>query len=177
MKAFPSLSSWIHAAKLYVAASTGVVLFTVFFWLFVIAAPMLIGVEPSGFAPVFLLLASLASLLAGFILYQIVRFLDWAFLRLFWEHPPRSITPQGFRASFHSYSILTVASLPSTILVTFYGILTIPDESSMVYESVQYHEPSGFLIALFIWVWLLTAAYLYEWFPLRRQQRAAVKSA
>lgn len=172
MKAFPSMSSWVHAAKLYVAASTGVVLFTMLFWILLIAAPMTIGVDESMAAPIFLLLLSLASLLAGFLLYQVVRFLYWALLKLFWQHPPRSITPQGFRASLHSYSILLVASLPSSIIVSFYGILTIPSEPSLGYETVQYHRPSEFLIALFVWVWLLSAAYFYEWFPLQRQQQS-----
>jgi hypothetical protein len=177
MKVFPSMSSWVHAAKLYVAASTGVLIFTVMFWFCLFASPISIGAEGMEVVSIALLLLSLASLLAGFLLYQVVRFLYWAFLRLFWQHPPKSITPQGFRASLHSYSILTVASLPSSLIVTFYGVLTIPDEPSVIYERVNYHRPSELLIVLFIWVWLLTAAYLYQWFPLQRQQKPAVKNA
>lgn len=170
------MSSWVHAAKLYVAASTGVLIFTVMFWFCLFASPISIGTEGMEVVSIALLLLSLASLLAGFLLYQVVRFLYWAFLRLFWQHPPRSITPQGFRASLHSYSILTVASLPSMLIFLFYGVLLVPSDPVSRYETLQYNKPTGWLIALFIWVWLLTAAYLYQWFPLRPQQKRSIES-
>ncbi|NJO79162.1 MAG: hypothetical protein HC827_12005 [Cyanobacteria bacterium RM1_2_2] len=176
MKVFPSLSSWVHAAKLYGAASTGVLIFTVMFWFFILAASVAFEDSTAEGLPVVFLVFSIASLLAGFLLYQVVRFLYWAFLRLFWQHPPRSITPQGFRASLHSYSILTVASLPSSIIAIFYGVLLLPSEPSIIYRRDFYHQPSDVVIALFIWVWLLTAAYLYQWFPLRQQQKRSIES-
>lgn len=171
---FPSLSSWIRASKLFVAACTGVIFFPFLFWFFVLAASIAFG-DDAAIAealPQLFLCFSLTSMIIGFLFYQVIRFLYWAFLKLFWQHPPKAITPQGFQASLHSYSILLMASLPTAITLIWFGVFYLPEEPVTAYETVRYREMTDFLAVLISWVWLLVAAYLYQWFPFKASKPA-----
>jgi hypothetical protein len=177
MKLFPSMSSWGHAAKLYVAAYVGVVVFTSVFWFFLLTVPIAIMARTAEFLPFFFTLA-IGSLLLGFAFYQVIRFVYWLFLKMLWSKPPQSITPKGFRASLHSFCILTVASLPLAIGCYLPMLVDLYAEMQTTHQPVKPHALTPPIMMWFSWLWLIAAAYLYQWFPLQqRQQRASVKSA
>ncbi len=173
MKVFPSISAWIQASKLYLVASTGVLLPAAMFWILLLTALVMLATEAPELAPLVLLLA-IASLLAGLAYYQVVKLLYWSALKLLWAKPPAAINVKGFRASLHSYAVLIVASLPLTVATILIGLITLPAAQDARYGGFQYHEPATGFIVLISWLWLIIAAYLYQWFPCRRRQPQAL---
>jgi hypothetical protein len=169
MSFFPYRSSWIQAAKLYLVAYIGVVVLTAFFWFFVLTGAISILFNGAEFLP-FFLAVSIGALIAGFVFYQCLRLVYWLILKVLWSKPPQWLKQSGFRASLHSFSILTVATLPLAIvcyLPMFIDLYTKMETSRYVAEYQDLTTPS---LMWFSWLWLIASAYLYQWFPLRRRQ-------
>jgi hypothetical protein len=177
MKFLPSLSSWIHAAELCIPAYAGVLLFPFFFWsafLLSIVSTCLSDVETS----IILLISAIAMLLMGFAAYQLILLVYGLALKIFWTNPPKAIAPPGFKASLHSFGILAWATLP---LAAIYCAIIAAEVHVELSTGMEIMKRPGFMVHFlmrFFWLWLIAAAYLYQWFPLqRRQQKPAVKSA
>jgi hypothetical protein len=170
MKVFPSMSSWVHAAKLCILAYAGVVVFTSAFWFFLLSALIAIMVGVAEFIP-FLALLGVGALLAGFVFHQVARFIYWLLLRIFWSKPPKAIAPKGFKASLHSFYILTLASLPLAIVCYLPMFIDLYAEMQTTHQMVKSHDLTPAVLMWFWWLWLIAAAYLYECFPFQQQQQ------
>jgi hypothetical protein len=176
MKFFPSLSSWVHAAELCIPAYAGVLLFPFFFWsafLLSIVSTCLGDVETS----IILLISAIGMLLMGVGAYQLILLLYGLVLKVFWTNPPRAIAPPKFKASLHSFGILTFATLPLAIIYCVIIAAEVHVETSTGMEIMKRPDFMAHFLMRFFWLWLIAAAYLYQWFPLqRRQQKPAMKS-
>ena len=176
MKLFPSLSSWIHAAELCIPAYAGILLFPFFFWsafLLSIVNSCLLDIGTS----IILLIAAIGMLLAGFGVFQLILLLYRFVLKIFWTHPPKAIVPPDLKASLHSFGILVWATLPLAVIYCAIIALEVHAEMSTGVEIMKQPGFMSHFLMRFFWMWLIAAAYLYQWFPLqRRQQKPTVKS-
>lgn len=175
-KWFPSVSSWIHAGELCISAYAGLLLFPFFFWsafLLSIVSTCLSDVVTS----IQLLIFAIGMLLMGFGAYQLVLLLYGFVLKIFWSNPPKIIAPPKFKASLHGFGILVWATLP---LAAIYCAIIAAEVHVELSTGIEIMKQPGFMthfLKRFFWLWLIAAAYLYQWFPLRRRQKTAVKSA
>ncbi|HEY9660989.1 MAG TPA: hypothetical protein V6C65_21245 [Allocoleopsis sp.] len=165
---FPSFRSWCNAIKLSIIAYLGVLVFPFYAWfiIFLSGIALLSGEFQAG---VQLLGIAALVLWVGFLFYLIVQ-LVWKFiLHLLWSEPPHLLMPtQGIKANAHKFLIIIIATFPLSVIFVSH----IATEATIeVTTGIEIIKSSGFtvdLIMRFYWLWLLSSAYLLDWFPATR---------
>ncbi len=161
---FPPLRVWLQALGLALAAYSGPVVLSFYFWalLVLLVALLLNGIE----APLVALLVLVALVACGVGLVLVV-WLWRGMLHLLWSSPPRWLIPgRGLRVRLHQVVVILLAAVPLVLLAV--SRITI----GLALEDLGLWVRQFDLVTLLInnfWLYLVSCTYLLYWFPLKEK--------
>jgi hypothetical protein len=162
----PGLRAWGKAIGLAIPAYCGVLSFAIFSWFFSYMAILVLFDSPK--ASLVFLSLSVGSLAMAFLWYVLLLFCYSFVLRLFWSDPPEWLKPpKRWSDILSNLAILLISSLPiSTVLIIQAWIKV--GLKAMAMQTYRIHSPD--VIFNLFWLWLISAAYCYQFRHLSLQR-------
>ena len=161
MFSFPTFKAWKNALILFIPAYGGATVVFIFgFWLFFLTFCLLLPWYDR--VLLFFLAIALIWLVIGSIWYLLINFLYSLFLRLLWDKPPSWLrSPQSFKQNlFHlGVAIFAVFPLAAIYIIHLLWIGHIEVLTQIDYKAIYVPD----LMLKLSWIWLITAAYAYQW--------------
>ncbi|QYO63338.1 hypothetical protein [Leptolyngbya sp. 7M] len=159
LKLFPSFRSWIQAFRLAIPTFLGTIVFSVYFWAFLIGPLVLtvVSLEPEGLV---ISLLSLVSLAIGFLWYLAIKILYFFLLRLLWSSPPKWLRPKlNWKHSLKNFCISVLATIP--IAIQFLIPLLVKAHLEVNYSLIfRLRFNIEEIILRNAWLWFICAALL-----------------
>ena len=161
MFGFPSFRAWRNALLLFIPAyGAATVVFLFAFWLFFLTFCILLPWYDTAF--LFFLGTGLIALVVGSIWYLLVNLLYSLLLRLLWDKPPSWLrSPQSLKQNLAHLGVAIAATFP---IAAIYIIQLLWRSHLEVLTKIDYkaiYAPD--LMLKLSWLWLMAAAYIYQW--------------
>ena len=165
MFSFPSFKAWRNAFVLFIPAyGAATVIFIFAFWLLFLTFCILLPWYGNPF--LFFLGMGLIMLFVGSIWYLLINFLYSRFLRLLWDRPPSWLkSPQSPKQNLVHLGVAIAATFPIAVVYVVY-LLWIGSFEALIESFTQTDVksiPAPDVMLKLSWLWLIAAAYIYQW--------------
>lgn len=161
MFGFPTFKAWRNALLLFISVyGAATVVFIFAFWLFFITFCILL---PWYATPLlfFLGIASI-SLVVASIWYLLINFLYSLLLRFLWDNPPTWLrSPHSLKQNLAHLGVAIAATFPIATIYVIHLLWIGHIEALAKVDYKTIYAPD--LILKFSWLWLIVAAYIYQW--------------
>ena len=161
MLRLPSFKSWLKALRLAIPAYAAALVIPLFiYWQFLFISIVLL-IEREEVALFFLGVAAITLMLST--LWYLLLIASYSlFLRILWSRPPQWLQlPQSWTTKFLHLGVAAVATLPIAIAYAL-NTLVIESVEQLTLTDLKALCPPNFILKL-TWIWIIAAAYLYQW--------------
>ncbi|AFY45218.1 hypothetical protein [Nostoc sp. PCC 7107] len=160
----PYPKSWMMAMKLAIPAYFGAtVVFAFEFWRYFLVGSLLAVTGNNNLILFFVV--SVIALLLAFIWFLILAGGYALLLRFLWSNPPKWLTLPKFRSLIiRDFVILVLSLLPIvTLFIIPIYILSVSSLQQRFGDVRTFRVTLDVFLLRFWWIWLISAAYLYQW--------------
>ncbi len=160
----PYPKSWMMAIKLAIPAYIGAtVLFAFEFWRYLIVGGIGLLSITNNSSLIFFFAVSVIALLLALIWFLILTRVYALLLKFLWSNPPQWLILPKFRALvIRDFGILVLSILPIVVIFAIYILFFTSFKQTFTDLRTPRLNYDLFLLR-FWWLWLISAAYLYQW--------------
>ena len=169
MFGFPTFKAWRNALLLFIPVYGGATIVFIFaFWLFFLTFCILLPWYATPF--LFFLGIALICLVVASIWYLLINFLYSLLLRFLWDNPPKWLrSPHSLKLNLTHLGVAVTATFPiaAIYIIHLLWIGHIEELTKIDYKAI--YAPD--LMLKLSWLWLIAAAYIYQWKSLLSHKR------